>query len=237
MVPAEETKQAATAESPTTASEAAEEPKWTDNPFEEEQAPKQAATPAVPEKPLPYEEEPKQPMPLWQKAAIGLVALGVVMVIVNKMSSCYDSAGESDGPVAFYKRTLGITADGTRYSLSDFEGQYVWVDYSAAWCKPCRAQAEMISSLARELGDSVVFPTVLTSGERGPVTRNSAHRWADTYDLNLNRVLSQEGKTTMVSNALPEHALIGPEGRELYRRSGYHNGWDIKDVIARFQGD
>ena len=79
-----------------------------------------------------------------------------------------------------------VNAKGESVSLSDFSGKPVWVDYAAEWCAACRGQSATIRALARELGDKVVFITVMTSEVQGyghPATQETAARWAKRESL------------------------------------------------------
>jgi len=57
-------------------------------------------------------------------------------------------------------------ADGNSYSLSDFKGKPVVLNFWASWCGPCQGEMPYFQSMYEEYGDSIEFLMVnLTDGE------------------------------------------------------------------------
>ena len=50
--------------------------------------------------------------------------------------------------------------DGTRTSLSDLKGKYVYVDVWATWCKPCLAEIPALKELEKEMGEDIHFLSI-----------------------------------------------------------------------------
>lgn len=53
--------------------------------------------------------------------------------------------------------------DGKTYSLRDFKGSVVFLDFWASWCPPCRASIPGIIELSREYKDVVILGINLDS--------------------------------------------------------------------------
>lgn len=124
---------------------------------------------------------------------------------------------------------------GEPVSLAQFSGEYVWVDYAAEWCAACRPQSATIRSLARKALPSVEFVTVMTSENGGyghPANEKTAARWANRLSLDAKRVVAAD----LTFMTLPQHALFGPDGREIFRHVGAMSAGEIEAVIAAETG-
>jgi thiol-disulfide isomerase/thioredoxin len=47
-------------------------------------------------------------------------------------------------------------------SMTDFEGNFVWSEYAATWCPVCAQQTPETRKVEKELGEEIVFLTVMT---------------------------------------------------------------------------
>jgi len=119
-----------------------------------------------------------------------------------------------------------ITASGRPASLSEFHGNYLWVDHAAAWCSYCAPQTRTIKALARRYGDRLTFVTVVTGTDKVMESPSAAtaRDWAERFGLDPDRVLARFGTDT-----LPHHVLYSPQGEVLFRDSGLY---DSDRVIA-----
>jgi thiol-disulfide isomerase/thioredoxin len=126
--------------------------------------------------------------------------------------------------------TYGPTAAGGDFALERFKGQFVWVDFSAPWCGPCRSQAPVIRSLEHAYQGKVVFVTILVSDDdpRTPASQATARAWAAQYKLDGGRVAAGDDRVRFI----PTHVLFSPMGQTLYRKSGVHSEAEVR---ARLQ--
>ena len=88
--------------------------------------------------------------------------------------------------------------DGTRYRLSDFRGQVVFVNFWATWCLPCQFELPDIAELQERHPDDVV---VLLVNRREPVSR------ASDYLDNLPRLDGGKGAEFPVEGIDPDDTL------------------------------
>lgn len=127
----------------------------------------------------------------------------------------------------------GASLAGKPLGPCSFGGNLVWISYDALWCGPCRAQTAATSEAARQAPDHTVFMWVLSGGSKmfTPASEPELRRWAEQFALDPAFVVS-EGAT---ARTLPQHALIGPDGRTWFRYVGLMNAAQILDTIRDFR--
>jgi thiol-disulfide isomerase/thioredoxin len=116
--------------------------------------------------------------------------------------------------------------------VTDFEGQFMWTDDAAPWCRPCLAQAPIIRALESELGEQVVFLTNITSAKsefQSIPTQQTAERWAQRFKLDRARVIAAQDRWGMT---IPTHIPFSPTGQTLYRSKGFLSKEQIQAIMA-----
>ena len=53
---------------------------------------------------------------------------------------------QTDAALREFQKGVGVTADGTPISLSDYAGKPVWLTFGASWCPDCRVEAPDIEA-------------------------------------------------------------------------------------------
>ena len=130
-----------------------------------------------------------------------------------------------------------VNARGEEVCVAEFEGQFVWADYAAPWCRPCIAQARIIKALETELEDEVIFLTVITSetsGFQSIPTQQTANAWARRFGLDPDNVLAATDRWGMT---IPTHILFSPTGQTLYRAKGFHSKEQLLEIMADYIQD
>ena len=102
---------------------------------------------------------------------------------------------------------------GVKVKLSDFKGKYIFVDFWASWCSPCRYQNPKLKRLYEQYKASnfEILGVSIDSEE---------DQWIKAVEkdkLTWINVLSEGGRTSEVSqlygiNGLPDNLLINPDG-------------------------
>ncbi|MBK1674010.1 hypothetical protein CKO35_11960 [Ectothiorhodospira shaposhnikovii] len=126
-----------------------------------------------------------------------------------------------------------LDATGRRVDVCDrVDNGWIWVTYAAAWCGASQSQASPIRELHRSAMPSLQVYTVLTGADEPfqPAGVGDARRWAGRFGLPPEGVLA-EGHST---RTLPQHLLIGPDGRTWYRYIGYLQATEMRDIINDF---
>ena len=172
---------------------------------------------------------------------IGAVATGATLLAC---SNDYDDAWEgrmSDhsyaAQLADGECLLRPDANGEETCIDRFAGTFVWADYAAPWCQPCLVQARTLKKLDQELGDQIVFLTVMTgvtADYESIPTVETAREWSDRFGLDPSRVVVADNLWGL---AIPTHVLYSPTGQSLYRSSGYMTGASIRRIIEERTAD
>ena len=118
--------------------------------------------------------------------------------------------------------------------MNDFEGQFVWSEYAATWCKACNQQTPVTKKVEAELGEEIAFLTIMTGKSNqynDHATQDTARQWANKYQLHPERVLAAE----LWYKTVPEHRFYSPQGHTLFVHVGYLNADQIKQVIEYYQ--
>ncbi len=148
--------------------------------------------------------------------------------VVGNMDDVSYSTGREQEP-----RT---SAADTPVLLSDFEGSFVWSEYAALWCPTCKKQTPQTKQVAKELGDEIVFLTVMTAKSTkydDYATPATAKLWARQFGLAPERVIAAD----LWAKTIPEHRFFSPEGHTLFVHVGYLSADQIRQVIAFYKGD
>jgi cytochrome c biogenesis protein CcmG, thiol:disulfide interchange protein DsbE len=98
---------------------------------------------------------------------------------------------------------------GSRIELSSLRGQVVVLDFWASWCKPCVAQAGILSAMAPRLADDVMLIGVNTDD-----TPERARQFAKMHELPYPTVLDEGGAANAYgAKSLPTLIVIDRQGR------------------------
>ena len=123
---------------------------------------------------------------------------------------------------------------GERVWMPDFEGSFVWSEYAATWCPVCSKQTPETKKAESELGEEIVFLTVMTGKSNAyndHATVATAKEWAARFALDPERVIAAE----LWFKTVPEHRFYSPQGHTLFVHVGYLSADQIGDVIAYYK--
>ena len=146
--------------------------------------------------------------------------------IVGNMNDDSYSTGRTQEP--------RVNALGDFVHMTDFEGEFVWSEYAATWCKACKQQTRETKHAEAELGDEIVFLTIMTGKSNqynDHATQDTARQWAAANRLSPERVLAAD----LWYKTVPEHRFYSPQGHTLFVHVGYLNREQIKQVIDYYR--
>jgi thiol-disulfide isomerase/thioredoxin len=122
-------------------------------------------------------------------------------------------------PVAVSEETF-THADGGEYTLAQFQGKHVILNFWATWCAPCRKEMPMLAELQDEFGGDT-FEVVTIATGRNEIT--GIRRFFDEMEVtNLPLYLDPRQKLAreMGVLGLPVTLVLNPEGQEIGRMIG-----------------
>ncbi|MEQ8240939.1 MAG: TlpA disulfide reductase family protein, partial [Cyclobacteriaceae bacterium] len=104
--------------------------------------------------------------------------------------------------------------DGDLLKLSSLKGNYVLVDFWAAWCRPCRAENPNVVRMYNEYSDKN-FEILGVSLDRNreawlKAIDDDGLKWKHVSDL---KYFNSEAAADYKINAIPATYLIGPDGK------------------------
>jgi len=119
------------------------------------------------------------------------------------------SLPEVIGAEKAYDFTL-VDTEGREFSLSDFRGKYVLIDFFAIWCKPCELSLPHLKELKHQLGTDIIIISIdidVEETEQQVIDYKQVHGmdWIVARDTEY---LSMPYRVS----ALPTFVLIDPSG-------------------------
>ena len=117
--------------------------------------------------------------------------------------------------------TIG-SAD-TEFSVKNYKGKIVYVDFWASWCIPCRASFPFMREMSEKYGESLVIAAINVDEIRA-----DADRFLEDFTINFDIVYDPEGAIAQAFDvqAMPTSYLFDREGNLL----GSHLGFRKKDI-------
>ncbi|MCR8669018.1 TlpA family protein disulfide reductase [Aestuariibaculum sp. M13] len=105
--------------------------------------------------------------------------------------------------------------DGSKTSLSDFKGKYVFIDVWATWCTPCKAQIPYLEELEKEYKDeNIVFVSMSVDK---PSDKEKWSKMVKDKHMSGVQILAPNATKSEFAlayniNSIPRFILIDPQG-------------------------
>lgn len=145
--------------------------------------------------------------------------------------SDWDRSGGCHSPME--RNAHWTSAFGEPVDACAWPGEFVWITYAAMWCRTSESQAPRVAEAIQRASGDVRFITTLTGGSEvfTAASTDDARHWADRFGL-ARAMTVTEGHST---RTIPQHALIGPDGRTWFRYVGYIDSDEILELIEAFR--
>lgn len=123
------------------------------------------------------------------------------------------------------------TLDGKDISLSDLQGNVLFVNFWATWCGPCRAEMPSMAALFDKLS-TPDLGMVAISDEDSKTVREFLENSPYPFDVWLDpeNILAERFDIL----AIPTTLIIDKQGRLVLRHTGIQQ-WDSPDMIERIR--
>jgi len=108
--------------------------------------------------------------------------------------------------------------DGKTYTLRDFKGKYLFIEFSASWCGWCKKEIPHIRKAYKELKDKIVFITIMMDTDRKQWIQDQEKediRWLCLTDLKGMKASPLVEACNL--RGLPDSFVVDPDGYILRR--------------------
>jgi len=147
---------------------------------------------------------------------------------INEMSDKW--AALAPGQIAPAFTLLDI--NGNNVSLSDFKGKYVFIDFWATWCGPCRAEIPAYKQLIADYkGRNVVFISMSVDKDKAAwekMVKEDKFEWLQLHDPQTIKA----NKKYLVMY-IPTFTLIDPDGKIVNARCPRPSNPELRAILIR----
>jgi thiol-disulfide isomerase/thioredoxin len=118
---------------------------------------------------------------------------------------------------------------GDTYTLPDYSGKVLLVNFWASWCPPCIQEMPVMVRLKQQFKDRPFEVLALNVGEK----KYRVWKFVKLIDFDLPVLLDESSDTSRAwgVETLPTSFLVDAKGRVRYRVRG-DPGWDDPDTVA-----
>lgn len=189
-----------------------------------------AVPPPAPDAP-PAGGRPRSRVVLW--TSLGVAA--VIAVLIAVLAAAKPSSGASHSSPLVGKAAPQVSGPslngGGSYSLTQFSGQWVLVNFSASWCVPCREETSQLQSFTAEHAtrhDATVLAVAFDPSDVANLASylRSAHTtWPAVND--------PSAEVAYGVSQIPQSYLVDPQGTVVAKFFGALTAAQVDRVISR----
>lgn len=151
---------------------------------------------------------------------VAVVAAAIVGVVLwmDKPAADGTTAVDLTGDVAAAAPVVGAvppdftitTTDGTPVTLSDYQGQPVWLTFGASWCADCRSEATDLQATYEQLKDQGLVVLQVSIQEDTQAVLDYAKRAGLSFTMAADPTDAVSSRYRILG--IPTHYFIGRDG-------------------------
>jgi peroxiredoxin len=108
---------------------------------------------------------------------------------------------------------------GNTFSLSDYKGRIVILDFMATWCSPCREEIRYLKKVFDKYADRVIIISISVSPDYD--TDERLQKFVKEYEITWTIARDTANVAELYDiSAIPTVVIVDREGRIVYRRVG-----------------
>ena len=132
------------------------------------------------------------------------------------MACTHVIASESKSMPAPQFALPGISGEKT---LEDYRGQYLYVDFWASWCGPCRQSFPWMNEMQAMYGAQGLKIIAINLDD----VRDDAYQFLDEVEVDVDIAFDAKGETAQAYSVqgMPSSYLINPKGEIVFRHIGF----------------
>jgi cytochrome c-type biogenesis protein len=137
---------------------------------------------------------------------IGAIILGIVLISVGAVASVLPSESKEVPDINM------TDVDGNEFSLSDFRGKVVFLEFMATWCSDCQKLTKQMKEVYSHFGDNIVMISLDIDKKENPEMLNNyadknGAKWIFAFPNDFNSV-----HTTFSISEIPKSLIIDKDG-------------------------
>jgi len=120
--------------------------------------------------------------------------------------------------------------DGENYTLTDFRGQPVIINFWATWCPPCRRELPSMNRAWQKIKNQGIHMIAINVGE----DEDTIFSFTGDYPIDFLTLLDLDGSTVKAwpVKGLPTTFVLDPQGRIVYQAVGERE-WDDEALLDK----
>jgi peroxiredoxin len=144
--------------------------------------------------------------------AIALIITAIIVAVSNNSNKAIN------GKYSMAQDFTVTDLDGNSVKLSDFRGQYVFLNFWATWCPPCKAEMPEIEKIRQLFPERNLVILAVSTGEDKSTVAAFIKQYGYTFDIALDTNQSVASKYNITG--IPTSFFIDMEGNIVAKAVG-----------------
>jgi thiol-disulfide isomerase/thioredoxin len=160
------------------------------------------------------------------------IGITVTLIMASLTTGCLngdDKDKEEELPNLGAAPNFTLTSiDNDTFSLNDFEGKIVILDFMATWCGPCKQEMGHLKDVYNNYGKSQVqiISIDIDETETDEMLRDFAETWGDDWLYAIDTEGDVEDDYLSPGDGIPYEYIIDQNGDIRYKHEGKHENYE-----------